>query len=231
MEKEILISARIIETVENLVLRIEDRFPGSGLHGVARRLSGIARETDKTIEWIKKPSYMYRGIAAFFILLILGGLVLAIMHTKVESDITQLSNLVALSEAALNDVVLIGATIIFLMTLETRAKRSKVVKAISRLRSIAHIIDAHQLTKDPNAIAQTTHNTEHSPKRNLTRYELGRYLDYCSEMLSLTSKVGFLYIQHFDDPVSVNAVNDLENLTTGLSRKVWQKIMILRQEA
>jgi hypothetical protein len=40
--------------------------------------------------------------------------------------------------------------------------------------------------------------------------------------------VAFLYVQRFDDPVSVNAVNDLENLTTGLSRKIWQKIMVLR---
>ncbi|MCP4151995.1 MAG: hypothetical protein GY757_29910 [bacterium] len=61
----------------------------------------------------------------------------------------------------------------------------------------------------------------------MTKYQLARYLDYCSELLSLTSKVGFLYIQHFNDPISVNAVNELENLTTGLSRKVWQKIMII----
>jgi hypothetical protein len=39
--------------------------------------------------------------------------------------------------------------------------------------------------------------------------------------------VAFLYVQKFDDPVSVNAVNDLENLTTGLSRKIWQKIMLI----
>lgn len=45
--------------------------------------------------------------------------------------------------------------------------------------------------------------------------------------LSLTSKVAFLFVQRFDDPVSVGAVNDLENLTTGLSRKIWQKISIL----
>ena len=49
-------------------------------------------------------------------------------------------------------------------------------------------------------------------------------------MLSLVGKVGFLYVQKFDDPVAVKSVNDLETLTTALSRKVWQKIMILRSQ-
>jgi hypothetical protein len=34
-------------------------------------------------------------------------------------------------------------------------------------------------------------------------------------------------VQRFDDPVTLSAVNDVENLTAGLSRKIWQKIMIL----
>ena len=59
-------------------------------------------------------------------------------------------------------------------------------------------------------------------------YELGRYLDYCSEMLSLISKLGYLYTEDFNDPEAMRAVNELENFCTGLSRKIWQKIMILR---
>ena len=46
-------------------------------------------------------------------------------------------------------------------------------------------------------------------------------------MLSLTGKVAALYVQHFDDPVALAAVNEVESLTTGLSRKIWQKLMIL----
>jgi hypothetical protein len=34
-------------------------------------------------------------------------------------------------------------------------------------------------------------------------------------------------VQKFDDPVALVAVNEVEELTTGLSRKIWQKIMIL----
>jgi hypothetical protein len=61
----------------------------------------------------------------------------------------------------------------------------------------------------------------------LTRISLTRYLDYCSDMLSLLGKLAAIAVQDFDDPASLAAVNELENLAGGLSRKVWQKIMIL----
>jgi hypothetical protein len=95
------------------------------------------------------------------------------------------------------------------------------------LRSIAHVIDMHQLTKDPSRNAAT--NTTHSPKENLSGLRLTRYLDYASEMLSLTSKVAALYAQAIDDQVVLNTVNELEELTTGLSQKIWQKIMVIKE--
>ena len=70
-------------------------------------------------------------------------------------------------------------------------------------------------------------DTPSSPRRTLTRYELIRYLDYCSEMLSLNSKLAALYAQNFDDPVVLEAVDQVEALTTALSGKIWQKIVIL----
>jgi hypothetical protein len=138
---------------------------------------------------------------------------------------------VQVSEAGLNEAVLIGAGMIFLTTLESRRKRKRVISAVNRLRSIAHIIDAHQLTKDPAGISSINLSTPHSPQRDLTEFNLCRYLDYCSEMLSLVSKIGFLYVQNFDDAAANNAVNELDNLANGLSRKIWQKIMIIQLSA
>ena len=134
---------------------------------------------------------------------------------------------VALGEAAINDLILIGAAIFFLVTLETRVKRNKVTKFLNELRGIAHVIDMHQLTKDPTIPGDQQFNTKHSPSRNLTNFQLKRYLDYCSEMLALVGKVAALYAQRFPDDVVVRLVNEIESLTNGLSRKIWQKIMIL----
>jgi hypothetical protein len=48
-------------------------------------------------------------------------------------------------------------------------------------------------------------------------------------MLSLTGKLAALYMQDMRDPVIIESVNEIEDLTTSLSRKIWQKIMILNQ--
>jgi len=61
----------------------------------------------------------------------------------------------------------------------------------------------------------------------LTAFELGRYLDYCSELLSIVSKIGAIYVQEFPDADAVEAADQLAALTNGLSRTIWQKIMIL----
>ena len=91
---------------------------------------------------------------------------------------------------------------------------------LHELRSLTHIVDMHQLTKDP---ALLTSDGEMSPA------ELGRYLDFCSDMLSLISKVAALMVQHLNDDVVLAAVNEIETLTTGLSGKIWQKITLLER--
>ena len=46
-------------------------------------------------------------------------------------------------------------------------------------------------------------------------------------MFSITGKLAALYAQAVNDEVVAEAVNDIENLGTNLSRKVWQKIMLI----
>ena len=226
--KGLLQAGMVIETIEELGLRISDRFEDSGLGRVCGELLAVAKRTDAQIAWIERPHWGYRLLVAVFLLAAVAGLIYAVGDVEISTDGFGLADLVQLGEAALNNLVLIGAAIVFLVSIETRAKRKKVVKCVNRLRCIAHLIDAHQLTKDPKAGGGDSFDTKHSPKRDITPYELNRYLDYCSEMLSLVGKVGFLYVQKFDDPVAVESVNDLEALTTGMARKVWQKIMISR---
>jgi len=48
-------------------------------------------------------------------------------------------------------------------------------------------------------------------------------------MLSITGKRTTLFSQSVNDEVVIEAVNDIENLGSSLSRKIWQKIMMLDQ--
>lgn len=221
-------SEEIQKTIQSLRLRILDRFPESSLAGVCQSLLDLSMETGRIVRWISKPIVGLRILVGAAILLFAAVLVLSVRQIRLETEELTAAEFVQMTEAGMSELVYIGVGVIFLVTLETRRKRGRVIQSINRLRSIAHIIDAHQLTKDPSGVNKLHLPTPHSPKREMSGYELSRYLDYCSEMLSLTSKVGFLYVQHFDDAVANDAVNDLESLTNGISTKIWQKIMILR---
>jgi hypothetical protein len=130
-------------------------------------------------------------------------------------------------EAAANLLVLMGAGVFFMFRIEERLKRRAALKALHELRSIVHVIDMHQLTKDPSTTVTIAGKTASSPARTLSRIEVARYLDYCSEMLSLTSKVAVLFAQGFPEPTVTEAVSDIERISAGLSQKIWQKIIIL----
>jgi hypothetical protein len=227
MRHRSLDSASIATTIERLCQRVEVRFPGSGLAGVCRALDAIAERAAETSAWIGRPILPLRIAVGLLVALILAGLVVTAGALRAPVEPLTLGELVQAIEAGVNDLVFVAVAVFFLLTLETRLKRRRALQAIHELRSIAHVIDMHQLTKDPEWVLDRGRETGVLPPRTMNRFELSRYLDYCSEALSLTGKVAALYMKDFDDPVALQAVNEVEALTTGLSRKIWQKLSIL----
>lgn len=222
---------KLCTTIDRLCLRIHGRFPDSNLLRVCRDLHEVSLSAESDLVAISKPNWLLRGGVLIFIaaIVVTMGVALALGLAKLQIDTngSNVFDLIQAVEAVLNGLFLVGAALLLLVSLENRMKRHRVIQAINRLRGIAHVIDMHQLTKDPAIIHAGGAPTTHSPERQLSQFQLSRYLDYCAEMLSLVGKVGFLYVQNYHDPEATNAVNDLENLTTGLARKIWQKIMLL----
>jgi hypothetical protein len=214
-------------TIERLCRRVEHRFPESGLAHVCRELDKIGENTKQRAQWIDRPIVSLRIAAASLVLVILCGLGVTIHSLRNPREAWNLPQFIQVLESGINDVVLIGAGAFFLLTVETRVKRRRALAALHELRSIAHVIDMHQLTKDPEWLLGRGKESGLLPARTMTRFELSRYLDYCSEALSLTAKIAALYAPYFDDQVSLRAVQEIEDLTNGLSRKIWQKLMIL----
>ena len=219
----------ITRTIAQLRDRIQERFPGSGLGKVAEELQQIGNEAVARSQWIARPLLPLRIGIGLLVALLAAVTLLALAKLNVTKMWESFSDFVQAIDAGINDIVFIGIAIFFLVTLEGRIKRRRALKAIHELRALAHIIDMHQLTKDPEVILSGGPVTKSSPKRAMTTFEMSRYLDYCSEMLSLIGKVAALYAQRFNDPVALSAVDEIEDLTTGLSRKIWQKIMLINQ--
>ncbi len=219
----------IIETQVQLHQRICERFPESGLCHVSLELLAVAEEAKVRAIAIRRRNFPLRLTV---VLLALAVLLLAIVvgvNLRLQIDsLRDVTNLVPFVESACATVVFVGATGIFLMTLETRMKRRRALAAIHELRALAHIVDMHQLSKDPEGIARRGPLISiPNEKSTRTFFDLNRYLNYCIELLAIISKVAALYVQDFNDSVAVSAVDQVEDLCSGLARKIWQKVMIL----
>ena len=220
---------RIVGTLEKLRDRIAERFPESGLRRVADELLAVGEEVSDCVAYIRAPNWPIRIAVGLAIAGMVTVLVAAVMTLQLPGSARSVAEVIPLIEAGINDIVFFGIAVFFLLTIEARLKRRRALGVIHQLRSLAHVVDMHQLTKDPERLLSSEPATPSSPERTMTTPELGRYLDYCSELLSLSSKVAALYVQHFNDPVVLGAVNEIESLATGFSGKVWQKITMLHR--
>lgn len=217
----------IVETTERLAARVDDRFAGRGISTLAHELVALGAETRRRVVRLREPRRLLRVAIAAAMVVTAGVLVYSASQARLGFEIDGTDEWLDVFQSAIQDLVFIGIGIVFATGIERRLKRREALAGLHELRSFAHVIDMHQLTKDPDSVLRPQGRSEHSPVRPYNRFELNRYLDYCSEMLSLTSKLAALYAQESQDPIVLAAVNGIQDLTGSLSNKVWQKIMIL----
>lgn len=221
-------SEKIVGTSEKLERRIADRFPNSGLAEVSAELTVMARETSARVDKIARPNWPLRAQVALGAALAVALLAFLVsLAADVQSAANELMTIMQGLDAGVNLFIVLSGAALFLFTLEGRIRRDRALAALHEFRSIVHVIDMHQLTKDPSAFGAP--RTRSSPTHAMTPFELLRYLNYCSELLSLASKVAALYAEKVRDPVVIDAVGDIERLTTSLSQKVWQKMTMIEE--
>jgi hypothetical protein len=217
----------LIKTLDRLQARIEERFPKAGLGRVCEETIEAGRRAAEEAAGLSKPIWPLRvGVIAVIILGVAAQIWAASLLHVSQAELDAPSLIQGL-EATVNLLILFGGAAWFLITLEERFKRQRALDALHGLRSLAHVVDMHQLTKDPTIVLQAHLKTQASPVRAMTQFELTRYLDYCAEMLSLIGKLAALYADKMRDATVIAAVNDIETLTGNLGRKIWQKITII----
>ncbi|MGK0302239.1 MAG: hypothetical protein ACI89X_003122, partial [Planctomycetota bacterium] len=163
----------IVETGERLRDRIQERFPDANLGRVASELVGVARKHAERSAAIRKPSISIRLAGILGLLAVAAVIVLAVraVHPTFQ-DNWPLREVLAAVEASVATIVFLGAAVIFVWNLDVRRKRARCLHAIHEMRAMAHIVDMHQLTKDPDRIVHPDGETKSSPKRTLSRDEL-----------------------------------------------------------
>lgn len=214
-------------TVARLERRIEARFPGRGIVRLAVRLGELVEDVERSASGIsvdlRRARLGSRVVAGVVLVASLVAFVLAMRESVDDEEVSWLP----LIESGINDLVFAALALWFLYSLPERMQRGRSLALLHRLRSLAHVIDMHQLTKDPERFRPDFVPTAHSVVTDLDERQMESYLDYCSEMLSLVGKAAALVAEESRDDVVLDAVAGIEELTTGLSRKIWQKISLL----
>jgi hypothetical protein len=222
----------LIAAINHLHERIKARFPQASLGNIAKTVGETAEKAKARSAQIRRPNPFVRLSVWLLLLGIVAGLGYIATHLdygSAEKEVRGASAFIQFLDAALETVALLGGGAIFLVTLESRLKRRKLIAAVHELRSLAHIIDMHQLTKCPDHYTKEWRKTSASAPLKYDIYEVQRYLDYCSELLAMVSKVAMLYLEDQTDPVVLDSVDQIEDLTSSLSRKIWQKLSILAE--
>jgi hypothetical protein len=218
---------KIVTTAMRLERRVAERFPTRGLAKVAGEVVALTRLVQSEVATLAPPIWGLRALigagvlAGAAVFLWVGSI---IPLSQVGQDAV---GSVQSIEAAINTLILAGLGLVALIKVEARVKRRRVARGLHQLRSVIHVIDMHQLTKDPVVLAADYRPTEASPTRDLSLGEMSRYLDYCSELLAITGKLAALYAQAVPDDGVAQAVNDIELLGSSLARKIWQKITLI----
>lgn len=214
-------------TAQRLQLRVQERFPDRGIARLAGELVTIAGETQARVADLQRPRRALRAGIAFAAALVLAALIVAATQVESGASVDGVNDFVSFVESLIQDVVFLGLGAVFLLGIEGRLKRKAALAGLHELRSFAHVIDMHQLTKDPEFVVSDLRPTSHSPDRIDDRVLLGRYLEYCSEMLALTSKLAASYAVDTGDAVVLGAIREIQELVGLLSGKIWQKRVIL----
>jgi len=218
---------KVVETVERLERRIAEYFPEANLRQVAAELVVMAREAAERAQAIGRPDIPLRVLQWILIGCCLTLVVWVVRQLHLNDDVFKLDDFVQTVDGLIATFVGIGASILYVASWELRSKRRNALIALHELRSMAHIVDMHQLRKHPERMLHPGLATPSSPQGTMSPFELSRYLDYSSEVLSMISKTAAIYVQEFPDSVALDAVNEITSLTNGLSRNIWQKIMLL----
>jgi hypothetical protein len=206
---------RLITTSAHLAEWIDKAFAPSHLVQVARNISRLTQEAVVKAQKIREPIWPLRIGVWIAVLLFVIGAVYQVATHHIDEILKFLDDT---KGAAL---YLAGFALAF-FTIEVRLKRRRALEAISELRAVAHIVDMHQLAKDP-AIEEF--------REGGRTEKMESYLHACTALLALLSKLGQMYVEHFPDTVATKAANDFEMISTGLSNKIWMKILSMKELA
>jgi hypothetical protein len=146
-------------TVAQLERRILARFGERGLTKAARDLGQLVvlvqSEADESRDRLRRTTLITRATGVVVVIGAVAALGIS-LRSVVTEGLPNTAEWVPLVESIVNDLVFAAIAVVFLWFIPERLERRTLLRLLHRLRSLTHVIDMHQLSKDPNRSARTT---------------------------------------------------------------------------
>lgn len=149
-------SAAVRGSAATLQRRIYARFPRRSLWEVGGELIALVDEVVEGGGISRRRIRSARLLSRLGVLVVLlvFGTAIALAAASIWSNPESLGPVdwLPLLETVVNDLVFAGIAIFFLLAVPQRMERARVLRVLHRLRSLAHVIDMHQLVKVPERL-------------------------------------------------------------------------------
>ena len=183
-DKVQLVADHVGATVAHLERRIDARFGERGLTKVARDLGQLVvlveSEAARSRDRLRRTTLAARVTGIVIVVATLVALAFS-LRSAVVDGLARTFDWVPLVESVINDLVFAAIALVFLWAFPERLERRVLLRLLHRLRSLAHVIDMHQLSKDPEQVSPNYTPTAQSVAHGLDADQLHHYLSYCSE--------------------------------------------------
>ena len=201
------------KTLKLFSKHISEKFPGSGLSGVSTELEETALVCIETSGKLFRPLWGLR-IAVWFCVVLLISLpldALLLLDTPIKFDsLSDFTQLMQAADAGFNLLLLLAGAALFLTSVESRIKRQRALVVLDELRSLAHVVDMHQVGKDPAMdipLVDTGSREAAGSQTIRSTADLWHYLSFCTDLLSMVGKLAALFAQVQNDRKVLNTVN------------------------
>lgn len=228
---------QVAATVDQLCSGIDAALPGRSIGKVAAEVRQMVdKVADEAVARRRQYAMLRAASGAFVVVIAVAtgvAVVLAAIDAARAAGDLHAFDWSPLLESAINDLGFAAVAIFFLISLPARYRRRHTLHDLHELRSLAHVVDMLQLTKSPDLLRHsgsataTATATDPEEGTDLDGPEMRRYLDFYSQLLSLVAKIAALAAQENDDAVVLDTVSEIETLTVGISRKIWQKLSLV----
>lgn len=217
--------------MEELLVRIKERFPERQLVERAEAVLSAANEADEKIKWMKRKSILR---TLFPILLVVGSGFSMYkfrpdVRMKMGNEVVNENDIASFLADSLTAIGIVAtvAGILFVKSQQS-FKREKKFKIAAELEDLCTSINHGQLPKNPGRLYRGEgENTKASLPIEMTPVDMECYLDYVSNLLSHIGAIAAHYKQALTDSAARTAFADVGHAARETTTKIWQKEIIL----